>query len=435
MRWPCVVVGAGPAGLAMSRCLADRGVDHLVLERREIGDTWATQRWDGFRLNTPAWMNRLLGELPDGSFPGRDEVVTRLWERGAGLPVQSHTPVLSVRGQGGGFSVRTPDREHLADAVVVASGGQNVPRTPALAGALPARVAQLHAADYRCAADLPEGAVLVVGSGQSGSQVAEDLVRAGRRVLLSTSRVGRYRWSYRGRELLGWLVDAGYWAQRPQDLPDRAAMRLPQPIIGSGGHSLGLPDLARAGVVLLGRLQAVDGPLLSFGTGVAEHVAYGDEVAARLEALADAHITAAQLEAPDAEPDPGLGPVQGAEPATVDLSREQVGTVHLVHRVQRRPVLARAAGAGRGRRARAPRRGDSGARAPLPRAAVADLPTVRHPARHARRRGTYGGRTDAPVAPETAAGPAGRGSVANGAGRQPLEPAVSPAGRVRVRGR
>ena len=327
MRWPCVVVGAGPAGLAMSRCLAARGVDHVVLERREVGDTWATQRWDGFRLNTPAWMNRLLGELPDGAFPGRDEVVGRLQACAVGLPVQPHSPVLSVRRHGDGFAVRTPDHEHLADSVVVASGGLNVPRTPLLAGALPSNVAQLHVAEYRSTAALPAGAVLVIGSGQSGSQVAEDLVLAGRRVLLSTSRVGRYRWSYRGRELLGWLVDAGYWVQRPQDLPDRSVMRLPQPIIGAGGHSLGLPALARAGVVLLGRLQAVDGPLLTFRGSVAEHVAHGDAVAARLEALADAYIATARIEAPDAEPDPDRGPVPAAGPATVDLVRAEVGTV------------------------------------------------------------------------------------------------------------
>ena len=327
MRWPCVVVGAGPAGLAMSRCLADRGVEHLVLERREVGDTWATQRWDGFRLNTPAWMNRLLGDLPEGAFPGRDEVVALLQGAGAGLPIQSHSPVLSVRRHGDGFSVRTPSSEHVADAVVVASGGLNVPRTPALAGMLPSFVAQLHGAAYRSAADLPDGAVLVVGSGQSGSQIAEDLVLAGRRVLLSTSRVGRYRWSYRGRELLGWLVDSGYWAQRPQDLPELAVLRLPQPIIGSGGHSLGLPALALAGVVLLGRLRAVDGTVLWFGGSVAGHVAYGDEVAARLERLADAYIADANLDVPDAEPDAGCGPVTTAEPTAIDLVDEGVGTV------------------------------------------------------------------------------------------------------------
>ena len=327
MRWPCVVVGAGPAGLAMSRCLAGRGVDHLVLERREIGDTWATQRWDAFRLNTPAWMNELLGKLPDGAFPGRDEVVARLKTSAAGLPVHPQSPVLSLRGQGDGFAVRTPDHEFLADAVVVASGGLNVPITPSLAGALPSAITALHVGGYRSAADLPEGAVLVVGSGQSGSQVAEDLVSAGRHVLLSTSRVGRYRWTYRGRELLGWLVDAGYWVQRPQDLPDRSVMRLPQPIIGSGGHSLGLPALARAGVVLLGRLRAVDGAALSFDGSVAAHVAYGDETAARLEALADGYIAAARLDVPDAEPDLGRGPVTGASPMTVDLIRENVRTV------------------------------------------------------------------------------------------------------------
>ena len=310
----------------MSRCLVERGVEHLVLERRDVGDTWATQRWDGFRLNTPAWMNRPLGELPDGAFPGRDEVVARLRGVADGLPVQAHSPVLSVRKQGDGFAVRTPHREHVAEAVVVASGGLNVPRTPALSDVLPSWLLQLHGADYRNAAELPEGAVLVIGSGQSGSQVAEDLVLAGRRVLLSTSRVGRYRWSYRGRELLGWLVDAGYWAQRPRDLPDPAVLRLPQPIIGSGGHSLGLPALARDGVVLLGRLSAVDGSVLSFDASVAEHVAHGDEVAARLEALADAYIATADIDAADAEPDLGRGPVSAAGPTTVDLISKEVRT-------------------------------------------------------------------------------------------------------------
>jgi putative flavoprotein involved in K+ transport len=244
-----------------------------------------------------------------------------------GLPVHSHTPVLSVRKHGDGFAVRTPDRDYVADAVVVASGGQNVPRTPSLARRLPSSVVQLHAADYRSAADLPKGAVLVVGSGQSGSQIAEDLVLADRRVLLSTSRVGRYRWSYRGRELLAWLVESGYWAQRPGDLPDPAALRLPQPIIGSGGHSLGLPALARAGVILLGRLCAVHGRVLSFDRSVAEHVAYGDQVAARLEALADAHLASAGIDAPEAEPDPGCGPVPGGEPETVDLVHEEIGAI------------------------------------------------------------------------------------------------------------
>jgi putative flavoprotein involved in K+ transport len=282
----------------MSRCLADRSVDHLVLERREIGDTWATQRWDSFRLNTPAWMNRLLGELPDGAFPGRDEVVTRLQASAGGLPVQSHSPVLSVRAHGGKFAVRTPHAEHLTDSVVVASGGLNLPRTPSLAGLLPADVAQLHVAEYRSAADLPAGAVLVVGSGQSGSQVAEDLVLAGRRVLLSTSRVGRYRWSYRGRELLGWLVDAGYWAQRPSDLPDGTVaapaaahhrLRRSQPRAAGSGPGRCRPARSaerrrRRGAVV----RRVGG----------EHVAHGDEVAARLEALADAYIATAELDVP-----------------------------------------------------------------------------------------------------------------------------------------
>jgi hypothetical protein len=153
--------------------------------------------------------------------------------------------------------------------------------------------------------------------------VAEDLVLAGRRVLLSTSRVGRYRWSYRGRELLGWLVDAGYWAQRPRDLPDRTVLHLPQPIIGSGGHSLGLPALARAGVVLLGRLSAVDGAVLSFDASVASMWRTAMRWPRGSKRWRTPTSRPRSSTSPDAEPDPVAGPCrpQGREPSTCSARR------------------------------------------------------------------------------------------------------------------
>ena len=150
----------------------------------------------------------------------------------AGLPVRTRTPVTAVESQPPGFLVSTPDGDASARTVVLASGLLNVPRRPAQAARVASRVHQLHAADYRSAAQLADGAVLVVGGGQSGCQIAEDLASAGRTVYLSTSRVGRIPWLYRGRESLAWLVDCGFWDQRPQDLPEPGRHQADRPAAG-----------------------------------------------------------------------------------------------------------------------------------------------------------------------------------------------------------
>lgn len=178
----CVVVGAGAAGVTTSRMLADHGVDHVVLEAGDVGHTWATQRWDSFRLNTPGFMNRVLGDVRADDYSTRDETVTLLAQQAAGLPVRTHTPVGAVTQNGDRLVVHTRDEELVARTVVVASGSKTRPLVPAQAENLDHDVASLHVADYRCPATLPEGGVLVVGGGQSGAQVAEDLALAGRRV-------------------------------------------------------------------------------------------------------------------------------------------------------------------------------------------------------------------------------------------------------------
>ena len=174
---------------------------------------------------------------------------------------------------------------------MLASGLLNVPRVPAQAARVTPRVRQLHTADYRNPDQLPDGAVLVVGGGQSGAQIAEDLALAGRTVYLSASRVGRLPWLYRGRESLVWLVEAGFWSQRPQDLPDPADVRLTVPLI-VGGRSLDLPILAGLGVRLLGRFAGVDvdGETMRFDGSPSAYAAYADEVWARLRGMVDRHI-------------------------------------------------------------------------------------------------------------------------------------------------
>jgi putative flavoprotein involved in K+ transport len=182
-----VVLGAGPAGLAASAALAERGVEHVVLEGDRAAATWRAQRWDSFPLNTAGWMNSMLGGQARDAYAGGQEVVQRLERLAAGCPVREGARVARLAPAGDAWAVASGDGELRARAVVVATGDQNRPRVPALARRLPGRVAQLHAAGYRGPGQLPGGTVLVVGSAQSGCQIAEDLLAGGRRVVLATS--------------------------------------------------------------------------------------------------------------------------------------------------------------------------------------------------------------------------------------------------------
>jgi putative flavoprotein involved in K+ transport len=322
----CAVVGAGPAGLAASAALAARRVDHVVLERGRAGESWRTQRWASFRLNTVGWMNELLGSQPRDGYPTGGEVVGRLERLAAACPVREGVGVARLAPAGGGYALVTDDGELRARAVVVATGDQNRPRRPAIAGALPAWVAQVDTAGYRDPGQLPEGAVLVVGSAQSGCQIAEDLLAGGRRMVLATSRVGRVPLRHRGRETVEWLVEAGFMDQRPGDLADPSVMGAAQPILAPG-RGLSLPALARAGVTLAGRPVAVDGERVAFDDSLAANVAAGDAFVARLRALADESIRRRGLDAPPAEPDEHDRPVDLDPPASIDLRAEQVGAV------------------------------------------------------------------------------------------------------------
>ena len=327
VRTSCVVVGAGPAGIATSRELVRRGVDHVVLERDEVASTWRNQRWDSFRLNTSDWMNDMLGTLQPGAFPGRDEVVERLHSLADGLPVRAGTPVEQLRRGSDGFSLLTADAEIRADAVVVASGLLNVPKTPAAARALPDGVLSINGADFRSADELPAGAVLVVGGGQSGVQIAEDLANAGRRVLLSTCPVGRFNWHYRGQETFRWLDHLGFWTQRPVDLPDPAMVRSTQPLVGSGGRSLSLPMLAGLGVVLLGRLiDVVDGRAVFDESGAA-NLAFGNQRWSATCELIDAYIAAHGLDTAARGDDEGGDDVRVEPISSLHLGDADVSTV------------------------------------------------------------------------------------------------------------
>jgi putative flavoprotein involved in K+ transport len=323
----CVVVGAGPAGLAASAALSADGIEHVVLERGRPGESWRTQRWDSFRLNTPGWMNRLLGEQARDAYLTGAEVAQRLEKLAADRPVRFGARVGRLAPDGDGYALDTGDGTMRARTVIVASGDQNLPRVPRLARALPGRVAQYHTADYREPGGLPPGGVLVVGSAQSGCQIAEDLLAVERRVVLATGPVGRVPWRHRGRDTFEWLVDAGFFDQRPQDLPDRSVMGDPQPIVASGGRSLSLQALARAGATLAGRLVAVTGERVGFDGSAAANLAAGDAFAARIRAMVDNLIDRHGLPLPPFEADPTDAPVALDPPATLDLRAEEIGSV------------------------------------------------------------------------------------------------------------
>jgi putative flavoprotein involved in K+ transport len=324
MMIDCVVVGGGPAGLAASAALTRRGVEHVILERGRVGQTWRTQRWDSFRLVSPGWKNTMLGELPPDAYSPTMEVIERLEKLAATCPVREGIRVTRLTSHLGAHVLDTDDGAVHARTVVIASGHENVPRTPTLAQRFPDRIAQHHAADYRNPTALPAGVVLVVGSAQAGCQITEELLGSGRQVVLSTSAVGRVPTPYRGRDSVAWLYESGFFHQRPDDLPDPAIMQARQPILAPG-RGLSLQALAHAGATLTGRLVAVDGRRVLFDDSARANIVTGDTFAARVATLIDEAIARTGRQAPPAEPDPVTQTPLDVDTRAVDL--DELGAV------------------------------------------------------------------------------------------------------------
>ena len=274
-RFTAVVIGAGHAGLAASHFLSQRSIDHVVLERGEVANSWRRERWDSLRLLTPNWQSRLPGLRYEGPDPdGYMTVpeVTEFIERFAKVsraPVRAGVNVTSVRPAGDGYRVTTDRGEIAARAVVIATGACNRPTVPPVSAAVPASVRQLTPFDYRGPAGLPDGGVLVVGASATGVQLAAELARSGRPVTLSVGEHTRLPRTYRGRDVLWWMDAAGVWDQRYDELDDLArARRLPSPqLVGTPERTtLDLNALDSIGVGLVGRLAAVrDGRALFSG--------------------------------------------------------------------------------------------------------------------------------------------------------------------------
>lgn len=301
-HYDVVVIGGGWAGIGVSYALKEAGLNHIVFERSRICETWRTQRWSAFRMNTP----NVLTVMPGDSYQGDDpegfmtcqEFVDMVegFARRHSLPVRTRTAVQSVERQNGGFVVASDEGTITADNVVAATGNLNVPRRPDGAAGLSPEINQMDGSDYHDTRALAEGAVLVVGCGNSGGQIAEDIALAGRKVFLSTSRNGRVPRRYRGKDVILWLVENGQMAQpRPHDGG--------RPLLGAT-HTISLQSLSALGITLLGRFESVlpDGTL-TFTDSLAESLEYGNENAQRVRDVIDAYIAENGIDAPPGAPD------------------------------------------------------------------------------------------------------------------------------------
>ena len=324
-RIEVVVVGAGQAGLAVSRELTHAGVAHVVLERGRIGQSWRG-RWDSFCLVTPNWFLQLPGHPYDGGDPHgympRDEIVPYLERYAAGVeaPVREGIAVTSLRpGPDGSFLLETSAGEIVARTVVLSTGAYQRPHRPAGAATLPAGLLQIDVEDYRNPAELPAGPVLVVGSGQSGCQIAEELYLAAREVFLACGRAPWFPRRLGDRDLAWWALETGFLDAPLSSLPSPAARLAAnvQATGAGGGHDLHYRTLRKMGVTLLGHFLGADGRRAQFAPDLGESVAWGDERNAQLmdlvrKLVAERGLPQQQIPEPE--------PFNGDAPEEVNLS-------------------------------------------------------------------------------------------------------------------
>src|ERR1700722_19120272 len=304
-----VIIGGGQAGLAMSYHLKQSGIDHVILEKHQIAHSWKTKRWDAFCLVTPNWQCRLPGYPYQGSDPKgfmlRDEIVAYIenYARHIAAPIREGVVVTRLRQEAdGGFSLETGAGEMTADAVVLAVSGYHVPNVPRMSDRLDGSVMQLHSSDYRNPQSLPPGDVLVIGSGQSGCQIAEDLHLAGRKVHLVVGSAPRCPRVYRGRDAVDWLADLGQYDLPVDDHPLKEGVRKKANHYFTGrdgSRDIDLRRFALEGMALYGRLKNIENGRLQFEDDLTKNLDGADAVYNGICSLIDKHIAESKIDAPE----------------------------------------------------------------------------------------------------------------------------------------
>lgn len=331
-----VIIGGGQAGLALSRALSDREVEHVVLERGRLGERWRSERWDSLRLLTPRWQSRLPGFAysgpdPDG-YMSRVELVEYLEAYAAsfGPPLHTGVTVTSVRASGRGFEVETDQGDWRARNVVVATGDCHQSFVPSFGRDLARDLHQVVPTRYRNPDDLPAGGALVVGASSTGLQLAAEIHASGRPVTLAVGRHTRLPRTYRGRDILAWLDEMGVFDERADQVTDLESSRAQPSLQLIGTPDRRTMDLGTAmadGIRLVGRAEAADGRTVRFGDNLLEDVVAADLKLVRLRQRIDEHIASSAWAdvVPDAPPIDMID-VPDA-PESLDLGREGIATV------------------------------------------------------------------------------------------------------------
>jgi putative flavoprotein involved in K+ transport len=331
------VIGAGHAGLAMSRCLAERGIDHVVLERGVVANSWRTERWDSLRLLTPNWQSRLPGYGYEGGDPDgyrtMPEVIAFIdrYAKVIAAPVETCTPVTSVRAADGGYVVATDGDAWRCRAVVLATGACNIPRIPEVAAAVPSAIAVFTAMTYRNPGQLPDGGVLVVGASATGTQLADEIHRSGRPVTIAVGEHIRAPRVYRGKDIEWWMDAAGILDERYDEVDDvNRSRRIPSlQLTGSDARvTLDLNALSAMGVKMVGRLAGMRDGKAQFSGSLRNQCALSDLKMNRLLNAIDEWATANGLDC-EVEPPRRLQATEVPEspPLAIDLVAAGIRTI------------------------------------------------------------------------------------------------------------
>jgi putative flavoprotein involved in K+ transport len=330
-HYSVIIVGGGQAGLSMSYCLKERGFDHIVFEKNRIGHSWRSKRWDSFCLVTPNWQCKLPGYHYPGDDPNgfmqKDEIVKYIehYAKSFDPPVKEGVEVSKVRKSRSQdvFELTTSIGDYTADQVVIAAGSYHIPKIPKIAERLPEHIVQIHSSEYKNPQSLPDKSVLVVGTGQSGCQIAEDLHLAGKKVHLCVGSAPRSPRRYRGKDVVDWLDQMGYYDLSIDEHPqkEKARSNTNHYVTGrDGGREIDLRKFSLEGMQLYGRLKTISGSHLEFWDDLKQNLDRADAVANNIKKSIDAFIEKNQIEAPT---ESAYKPVWEPEEAVLKLDYEK----------------------------------------------------------------------------------------------------------------